>query len=561
MSKKGFTMIELLGVFTILAVILLITIPSLTGLLKKQKENAYQKYLNDLYLAAEAYVQTSDAYEFQIPNQKVYVKIEELVTSKYLKNTIINPQTNEKVNLNHYIEITWNQDQTFHYAYLEEKPVEIPIYKELLLNGADPVLKGNLIPVVIESDATVKKADITQKWYQYENKEWANAVILKDESIIYENNEIIPEENIESYFVWIPKYSYQLWDMGEYSGLTSVNNSKTHSIAIHFGLENTTDTQEGECTTPRLAGESGNCKIGDYMTHPAFLSFHVNGFWVGKFQTGYEGATTKEEAEENRVDVSKVIIKPNVHSWTKISVGNMFQTSYEYQRELDSHMMKNTEWGAVAYLSHSIYGINGKIRLNNNSNIITGYSATEEATIWNMNGGSVEGNRYEGTEPGIDGSYTVNYRNPLSEVSSTTGNKTGIYDMSGSTLENVMGYTSVANIEGGASGITNQYPDFFTNANWSKYYDRYTSTLNTNYTNRILGDATGEMGPFELYKYGNYETYISSWYSTYSFSPYNTHPWVGRGGGYNSGKIGNIWVFSVNDGAAGGPTFRIVLAP
>ncbi len=69
------------------------------------------------------------------------------------------------------------------------------------------------------------------------------------------------------------------------------------------------------------------------------------------------------------------------------------------------------------------------------------------------------------------------------------------------------------------------------------------------------------MGPFELYKYGNYETYISSWYSTYSFSPYNTHPWVGRGGGYNSGKIGNIWVFSVNDGAAGGPTFRIVLAP
>ena len=31
-----------------------------------------------------------------------------------------------------------------------------------------------------------------------------------------------------------------------------------------------------------------------------------------------------------------------------------------YQRELDSHMMKNTEWGAVAYLSHSIYGINVK---------------------------------------------------------------------------------------------------------------------------------------------------------------------------------------------------------
>src|SRR5699024_9541851 len=33
-------------------------------------------------------------------------------------------------------------------------------YKESILNGMDPLLEGLLIPVTIESDGTVKKADI-----------------------------------------------------------------------------------------------------------------------------------------------------------------------------------------------------------------------------------------------------------------------------------------------------------------------------------------------------------------------------------------------------------------
>jgi hypothetical protein len=38
--------------------------------------------------------------------------------------------------------------------------------------------------------------------------------------------------------------------------------------------------------------------------------------------------------------------------------------------------MKNTEWGAVAYLSFSKYEINSEVNINNNSNKLTGYSAT-----------------------------------------------------------------------------------------------------------------------------------------------------------------------------------------
>ena len=136
-------------------------------------------------------------------------------------------------------------------------------YSEAILNGTDPVLKEPLIAVTIENDGTVKRADLTSEWYSYENKEWANAIILTDESTSanYEPGEVIPEEAIESYFVWIPKYRYQLWDLGNYDSLTSIDTSKVHEIPIIFGDYNTNDEVDGECTTPMESGETGNCTV------------------------------------------------------------------------------------------------------------------------------------------------------------------------------------------------------------------------------------------------------------------------------------------------------------
>ena len=49
--------------------------------------------------------------------------------------------------------------------------------------AANPNLKGKLVPVTIEDNGTVKKADITTKWFDYDEKKWANAVILDDNII------------------------------------------------------------------------------------------------------------------------------------------------------------------------------------------------------------------------------------------------------------------------------------------------------------------------------------------------------------------------------------------
>ena len=440
-------------------------------------------------------------------------------------------------------------------------------YQEEILNGSYPVLKDNLVPVVISDTGVVTKADINKEWYSYEKKNWANSVILKDESVVYKNGEEIPEDNIESYFVWIPKYSYQLWDLGNYSGLTSISD-KTQEIKIKFGTSNTSDNVTGECTTPMkdnqgIAGTSGNCKVGDYMTHPAFLAFDTTGLWVGKFETGYDGATSTAAAQVNSVDTSKIIIKPNVYSWRNITVGNMFKNGYDYQRNLDSHMMKNTEWGSVAYLQHSAYGSQASVRINNNSAFITGYAGNEEPTVGYNIGTSIAGNRIESTDLGKDGTYTVNYLNTNSIVASTTNNYSGIYDTSGSAWEYVMGYTTSATTAGGNSSITSLYSNFFSDSAYSKYFDKYTSTVNTNYNNRILGDATGEMGHFGSEKDPDGGTRNkSSWYKDYAYLVSSSTPWFARGGAWVNGIISGAFSTGFGPGyISDDKVFRIVLTP
>ena len=242
----------------------------------------------------------------------------------------------------------------------------------------------------------------------------------------------------------------------------------------------------------------------------------------------------------------------------------MFKVSYDYKRELDSHMMKNTEWGAVAYLSHSKYGIKdsqGNIstpRINNNSNYVTGYAGTEEPTTA-TSPSSIEGNIYEKINPGLDGEYTVNYYNPSSVIASTTGNYSGIYDMSGGTAEYVMGNI---NNSPGESSVTTIISDFYQNSMWNKYVDKYASAASMAYSNRILGDATGEMGPFymeaELTGSTNFK---SSWYQDYAHFIIEGWPWFFRGFAYNGGTSAGIFAMNSINGVNGEISFRITLAP
>ncbi len=406
-------------------------------------------------------------------------------------------------------------------------------YKESILNGTDPVLSDNLIPVTIATDGTVTYADTNTEWYNYEEKVWANAVILED-NVSYNVGDVIQENDIQSYFVWIPRFRYKLFNTDNYS-LTTVTSAAE--------VENKAQEIEIEFENKGTSLSSGTTN-GEWLTHPAFTAFDTNGFWVGKFETGYKGATTTSEAQINSNDTSKVIIKPNEYSWRNISVKNIFETSYNYQRDNDSHMMKNIEWGAVAYLSHSKYGIDKEININNNSSYKTGYSSLT----------SINQQIY----PGIYGngaSFNDFYNTSTGYLASTTGNISGIYDMNGGAHEYMASYV---NGQLGSSGFTEES---IANYN-SKYFDRYSELSTTaSYEYRILGDATGEMGPFFNYKEANNEFYYhNSWYNDYSCFVTSTGSWFVRGGDYNDGILSGQFIFSRHTGEdVSNIGFRIVL--
>ena len=387
----------------------------------------------------------------------------------------------------------------------------------------------------------------------------------------YEENEIIPEEAIESYFVWIPKYRYQLWDLGQYDSLTAVDESKVHEIPIIFGDYTTLDEREGECTTPMGSGETGICQVGDYMTHPAFLSIPSTGFWIGKFETG---TTLADNYNVRNGDAIR--IKPNVSSWRGIQVANAFYTSYDYKRDIDSHMMKNIEWGAVAYLQHSTYGSATSVRINNNSSYITGYQANDEPTC-GWTGTNEECNRYCNDE-------TCNTPYPNSTFASITGNISGIYDMSGGSFEYVMGimldqngdlmsgrnslYNSGFNGTFGCPTCDNDTSgliELTAGYDWpdKKYYDTYAyATVDEQFQRRILGDATGEMGTFSSVTYLTKTRKIGSWYSDQSHFLLPEEPWFVRGMAHTDGLYAGDFSFVNTYGHIDSRvSFRIILTP
>ena len=94
-----------------------------------------------------------------------------------------------------------------------------------------PVLDTGMIPVTIANNGTVTAVSENDlSWYDYDNKQWANAVLVKEtadsESASHDrsyyktnsengNNVTVTESDILAYYVWIPRYSYKIWTLGE----------------------------------------------------------------------------------------------------------------------------------------------------------------------------------------------------------------------------------------------------------------------------------------------------------------------------------------------------------
>ena len=415
-----------------------------------------------------------------------------------------------------------------------------------------PVLDDGMIPVVFDtSNGTVIKtvSSTDSSWYDYSRQEWANAVLVKTSGTktraYYKANPgvAIDESDILAYYVWIPRYSYKIWTTG-----TSAN-GKEQTIDIQFESTDTIST---------------GTTVGSYITHPAFWwdndsdgvrdpGEELAGIWVGKFET--------------TGTASNPTILPDVISLTDQDVSTQFATAqklggttYGVSSSSDSHMMKNSEWGAAAYLSHSKYGVNREVYINNSTyikillNHYTGRSGGNVPGSTPINGTYTD--QTSTTQYNSYGYYTwdgylLNYdtntkssTRDLTKVASTTGNITGIYDMSGGAYEYVMGYYSRASTTWGATEFVNAAG--FSSAPDSKYYDDYT-------TANSLTACNGGVC------YGHGLSEVSKWYGDSALFVYASYSWFRRGGVSVAGTDAGAFHFCYGDGDDG-DGFRSVVS-
>ena len=452
---------------------------------------------------------------------------------------------------------------------LEKPTLEFPNNSYVLSNAIKletppnaPDLADGLIPVVYDGTNWVS-ADTSSDWYAYGEQRWANAVTTTatNRAKYQIPGTVIPISDINTMWVWIPRYEYKFSNMGTgYAGGTA---AQPGAIGINFIAK--------DVTAP---SDSSN-----YAVHPAFTfgNQELSGIWIGKFETGNQTACTATHNVANSAcDLTTlgIQIKPNVSSWRGARVSTMFTVSREMSNAgnvyglnnvtTDSHMMKNTEWSAVAYLSQSVYGkyantaysgANKEVYINNywnNNETLTGCSAGAPSTA-----------------QATTCAYTYEKSN-TGTGASTTGNIYGVYDMSGGAYEYVMGNMKANGNTQQQSGSknTNNYNSGFTGINFdgtsvsgraypaAKYYDTYNyGTSNSDHSTRYIpGDATYEVSQGDGQNYG--------WYSDYAIFVDASNPWFLRGGSYGNTTYAGMFSFTNTNGNAYNIySFRLVLAP
>lgn len=112
-------MVELLGIIAIIAIILVFTAPSIIGMLKRDEEKEYNRFLEDLYLATETYVQMNiDHYpELSTSGGSTTISMQTLIENGYVKASTINPKTEKKISIMDNIVVTKNASGNYTYTY------------------------------------------------------------------------------------------------------------------------------------------------------------------------------------------------------------------------------------------------------------------------------------------------------------------------------------------------------------------------------------------------------------------------------------------------------------
>jgi len=113
MSKKGFTLVEIIGVVVVLGVIALLAFPPMLNMVKNSENKISEATKNLIYTASMQYT-TKYINDFPKKENKVYcVTLEKLVQEEFLSSTITDNLGD--FNLQSYVQVKVNSELKFDY--------------------------------------------------------------------------------------------------------------------------------------------------------------------------------------------------------------------------------------------------------------------------------------------------------------------------------------------------------------------------------------------------------------------------------------------------------------
>jgi prepilin-type N-terminal cleavage/methylation domain-containing protein len=534
MNRKGFTLVELLAVIVILAIILAIAIPGISGVIESSTKNAFESDAKMLLKEINYKMMEDSAFKPSDVNETTITSLLNISNSNY--QTVSVSILNGKPYVIIQGKNKWNgllTYGTYQSMDVEDNSNYSKVVNQLGYDSSrgvnEPKLATGMTPIKWNGTSWVDTTTSDSDWYNYNttDKKWANARTADG-----------------SMWVWIPRYIYKI-SSGWHSNTTG-----TIDIQFSKGIEDNWNSDViGNIDTDQTSNASNN----KWTNHPAFDfgSTKLTGIWVAKFEaTASEGVSNGYISDGScpsggdNVTTKTIKILPNIQSWRCITVGNMFTNTRNMETNsvygwgttgtgIDTHLMKNTEWGVVAYLSKSNYGQGtNEIWINPANNFTTGCAGTSATS------GSTTG-------------CTNAYNSANGVHASTTGNIYGIYDVSGGAWEYVAAYVNNgnSNLSYGASitSATSQYKDAYTVGVPDSQTNTHALTMN------FKGDA--------VYETSSSYTGTTSWFSDYSSMPYASGPWFIRGGAWSDGSITGAFAFeSCWRGTGSYIGFRPVLA-
>ena len=441
-------------------------------------------------------------------------------------------------------------------------------------------------------------------WYDYKTSKWANTM-TEDGSM----------------WVWIPRFAYKI-------------EGQTIDVKFLVGTTDQYYDDEGNLQTAKRAESATEIvdTTSDYYVHPAFTDesdinyanggwdSELTGIWVAKFEAGYasgnndaevvassvnytqgdgkalvgktEAGTTSDSTQDarnwldglygtNTTSIKYPTFQPITYSMNYIDVSDANNISraltganniYGFNSSsTDSHLMKNSEWGAVAYLGWSEYGANGVEPYINNITADSGGEKRETTTpvkiglvsvyaITGLTTGTTDAEEVTMSSDNLDdinsrtGDTKINgisaWDQATGQKSSSTLNMYGVYDLSGGLWERTAAY-----VNNGNSNLTTYGASVVVNGDTSTKYatvypwkDPQDSNIDTagqdNYelNDYIFGDAVRETSTSD--------TGTSGWNDDYSYFPGLYGPFFFRGGSYLNTSGAGLFAFHRTGGSS-----------